>query len=157
MSVGTAIVPLVRDIVLQDPRGRWWRIEVPTRRRERIRGLTGRDRMDARRALLLPRARSIHTFGMRFSISVALLDARFRVIAVRTVGPRRIVLPRRGVRHVLECAAGADLRSGDVLTRGGRPSEFRREGSGSREKGADHERSERITREGSGSRRRRPA
>jgi uncharacterized membrane protein (UPF0127 family) len=109
--------------MMQDPRGGWWRVEVPTRRRERIRGLTGRDRMDAGRALLLPRTRSIHTFGMRFPISVALLDARFRVIAVRTVGPRRIVLPRRGVRHVLECAAGADLRPGDVLTRGGRPSE----------------------------------
>lgn len=116
MSVGTAIVPRVRDIVLQDPRGGWWRVEVPTRWRERMRGLTRRDRMETGRAFLIPRARSIHTFGMRFPVSVALLDARFQVIAVRIVGPRRIVLPRRGVRHVLECMAGADLRPEDVLT-----------------------------------------
>jgi len=115
MSVGAATLPPVRDIVLRDPRGGWWRVEVPTRRRERMRGLTGRDRLGPERAFLLPRARSIHTFGMRFAVSVALLDARFRVIAVRTVRPRRIVLPRRAVRHVLECGAGADLRPGDVL------------------------------------------
>jgi uncharacterized membrane protein (UPF0127 family) len=115
MSVGRASVASVREIVLRDPRGVWWRVEVPTRRRERIRGLIGRNRMDARRALLLPRTRSIHTFGMRFSVSVALLDPGFRVIAARIVRPRRIVLPRRAVRHVLECGAGADLRPGDVL------------------------------------------
>jgi len=119
MSVGTATVTLVRDIVLRDPRGGRWRVEVPTGLRERIRGLTGRNRMDPGRAFLLPWARSIHTFGMRFAISVALLDARFRVIAVRTIGPRRIVLPRRGVRHILEYGAGADLRLGDVLTLSG--------------------------------------
>lgn len=109
--------------MMQDPRGGWWRVEVPTGLRERMRGLIGRDRMDTGRALLLPRTRSIHTFGMRFTVSVALLDARFRVIAVRTVGPRRIVLPRRGVRHVLECGAGADLRPGDVLKLRGGPQE----------------------------------
>jgi uncharacterized membrane protein (UPF0127 family) len=116
MSVGTATVRLVRDIVLRDPRGGRWRVEVPTGLRERMRGLIGRDGMGTGGALLLPRTRSIHTFGMRFTVSVALLDTRFRVIAVRTVGPNRIVLPRRGVRHVLECGAGADLRPGDVLT-----------------------------------------
>jgi len=64
----------VRDIVLRDPRGGWWRVEVPTRRRERIRGLIDRDRLEPGRALLLPHTRSIHTFAMRFTISVALLD-----------------------------------------------------------------------------------
>jgi hypothetical protein len=86
--------------------------------RERMRGLCGRDRMEPEHAFLLHRTRSIHTFGMRFPVSVALLDDQLRVMAVRTVGPRRIVLPRRGVRHVLECRSGGDLRPGDVLSLG---------------------------------------
>jgi hypothetical protein len=44
--------------------------------------------------------------------------ARLRVVVVLTVGPARIVMPRRGVRHVLECGLGADLRPHDVLRLG---------------------------------------
>ena len=43
-------------------------------------------------ALLIPRCRSIHTFGMRFEIDVTFLDERGR--AIRTewhVGPRRFL------------------------------------------------------------------
>jgi uncharacterized membrane protein (UPF0127 family) len=105
----------VKDTVLRDPRGESWLVEVPTGLRERMRGLRGRDRMAPFHGFLLTRTRSIHTFGMRFPLSVALLDARLRVIAVLTVGRRRIVPPRPGVRHVLECGAGADLRPQDVL------------------------------------------
>ncbi len=116
MSVGTAIVLHVREIVLRDPRGMRWRVEVPTRRRERIHGLLGRERLEPGHALLLLGTRSIHTFGVRFPLTVAFLDERFRVIRVRTVRPRRVVLPSHGVRQVLECPTGADIRSGDVLT-----------------------------------------
>jgi uncharacterized membrane protein (UPF0127 family) len=108
----------VREIVLRDPRGRWWRVEVPTGLRERMRGLRGRDRMAPYHAFLIPRARSIHTFGMRFPVSVVLLDARLRVVAVLTVGRAKIVMPHRRVRHVLECGLGADLRPYDVLKLG---------------------------------------
>jgi len=108
----------VRDIVLRDPRGGCWWVEVPTRLRERMRGLRGRDRMEPCHAFLIPRTRSIHTFGMRFPVSVALLDARLRVVAVLTVGRAKIVMPRRGVRHVLECGSGADLRPHDTLRLG---------------------------------------
>ncbi|MGH2650416.1 MAG: DUF192 domain-containing protein [Actinomycetota bacterium] len=108
----------MREIVLRDPRDGWWLVQVPTGLRERMRGLRGRDRMEPCRAFLIPRTRSIHTFGMRFPITVALLDARLRVVAVLTVGPARIVMPRPGVRHVLECGLGADLRPHDVLRLG---------------------------------------
>ncbi len=94
------------EIVLRDPRDGWWLVQVPTDLRERMRGLRGRDRMEPCRAFLIPRTRSIHTFGMRFPITLALLDARLRVVAVLTVGPARIVMPRPGVRHVLECGLG---------------------------------------------------
>ena len=74
--------------------------------------------MEPCHAFLIPRTRSIHTFGMRFPVSVALLDARLRVVAVLTVGRAKIVMPRRGVRHVLECGSGADLRPHDTLRLG---------------------------------------
>src|SRR5881628_1756218 len=99
MSEGTATLRRVREVVLRDPRGGRWRAEVPTHRRERMRGLIDRDRLEYGRALLLPRTRSIHTFGMRFPLTVALLGARFQVIEVRIVCTRRIVLPRRAVHH----------------------------------------------------------
>jgi len=127
MSVALATVARVSEIVLRDPRDGRWRAEVPTGLRERVRGLRGRDRLEPGYAFLIPRTRSIHTFGMRFAVSVALLDARFRVIAVRIVGPRRIVLPRRGVRHVLECGAEADLRPGGRAHAGRNAPQERRE------------------------------
>jgi len=102
-------------MVLRGPRDGWWLVQVPTGLRERMRGLRGRDRLEPSRAFLIPRTRSIHTFGMRFPITVALLDARLCVVAVLTIGPARIIMPRPAVRHVLECGLGADLRPHDVL------------------------------------------
>ena len=46
---------------------------VPSNRRERGRGLLGRDGFEG--AMLISPARSVHTVRMRFSIDVALLDA----------------------------------------------------------------------------------
>ncbi len=106
----------MRRMVLHDPRGGRLDVEVAASRRERTRGLLGRAAVDAGTALLLPGARSVHTFGMRFDIRIALLDRSYRVVAVRDLPPRRIIFPRRGVRHVLECALGVDLHEGDVLS-----------------------------------------
>ena len=64
--------------------------------------------------MLFERARSIHTFGMREAILVAFLDRHHRVLRVETVPPRRVVACLRA-RHVLETAAGTDLRPGDPL------------------------------------------
>ena len=75
-------------------------------RRERMRGLRGRSGLDPKEGLLLERCRSVHTFGMRFAIDVVLLDARARPIGVRRVAPGRLLLPRRGVRQIVEVAAG---------------------------------------------------
>ena len=90
-----------------------WTIDVPTTRRERVRGLRKRAPLTAAHGMFFWRCRSVHTVGMRGPITVALLDASFRVVSVRTMRPRRLLLPRRGVRHILECAAGADVRPGD--------------------------------------------
>ena len=101
--------------LLVEPAGDRLLVEVPTSRRERMRGLLGRADPPPGRGLLLERARSVHTFGMRRTIRVALLDHRFAVLAVRLVRPGRLVLPRPRVRHVLECSATTVLRQGDLL------------------------------------------
>jgi uncharacterized protein len=72
-----------------------------------MRGLIGRMEPASGAALLLPEARTIHTFGMRYAISVAWLASDGRVVDVRRLAPRRVGLRRRRARHVLECAAGA--------------------------------------------------
>ncbi|MFD7132717.1 DUF192 domain-containing protein [Streptomyces sp. NPDC059894] len=87
------------EVVLRVP------LEIATSYRARTRGLLGRDRVEG--ALLLSPAGSVHTFGMRVPIDVAYLDRRLTVIAVRTMPPGRLGLPRPRSRHVVEAAAGA--------------------------------------------------
>ena len=53
-------------------------------------------------ALLLPRCRSVHTFGMRFALDLFWLDARGEIVRVdRGVRPWRIVRCA-GARSVIE-------------------------------------------------------
>jgi hypothetical protein len=68
--------------------------------------------------MLLQRCRSIHTFGMRQTISVAFLDRTMRVIEARRCRPGRIVNARRSdALHTLECAVRWQPRIGDRFTR----------------------------------------
>src|SRR5262245_7059957 len=72
------------------------RVRLATTRRARLVGLALTDRDRAGSGLLIPGCRSIHTFGMRFPIDVAFLDADGSVISRRLrVRPRRIVADRR--------------------------------------------------------------
>ncbi|MGW0314531.1 DUF192 domain-containing protein [Streptomyces flavidovirens] len=80
-------------------------LEIATSTRARTRGLLGRDGIAG--AMLLSPARGVHTFGMRFAIDVAYLDRELRVVAVRTMPPQRLGLPRLRARHLLEAEAGA--------------------------------------------------
>jgi uncharacterized protein len=107
--------PSMREVRLLGPRGQVFRAELPQTRLERVRGWRGRPAVASEDALLLERTRSIHTFGMRLPISVALLDRELVVLSVRPVRPRRLLLPRPRIRHVLECAERVDLRPGDRL------------------------------------------
>jgi uncharacterized membrane protein (UPF0127 family) len=100
--------------IVSDGRARW-RAAVPHTRAERARGLLGRNRLATDEALMLRGTRSIHTFGMRFTISAAWLDARGRVIAVRRVPPGRLPWPRVRAAAVLEFAEGCAPEEGAVL------------------------------------------
>lgn len=88
--------------------------EVPLRiaasYRARTRGLLGVDGVEG--ALLLTPAGSVHTFRMRFTIDVAYLDRKYNVLAVRTMKPGRLGLPRLRARHVVESGAGEMERWG---------------------------------------------
>jgi uncharacterized protein len=74
----------------------------------RFRGLAWKREPPQGWALLFPRCRSVHTFGMRFPIDVVFLDARGRPIDLR-----RGVRPGRIVRH-RQAAAVLEMKAGDA-------------------------------------------
>ncbi len=84
---------------------------------QRARGLLGRDEL--RGAMVFPRTRAVHTFGMRFAIDVAYCDRELVVVDTTTMAPWRLGLPRRRARTLIEAEAGAfdrwGLRTGDRL------------------------------------------
>jgi len=57
--------------------------------------------------LLIPRCRSVHTFGMRFAIDVLFLDAARRPLAVVRAVPRNRVVRDARAAAVLELPARA--------------------------------------------------
>lgn len=66
-------------------------IPVATTFPSRVLGLSHLDRDRAGEGLLIPRCRSVHTFGMRFAIEILFLNDEGRVIDLRReVRPRRI-------------------------------------------------------------------
>ena len=83
-------------------------VEVADSLRTRLRGLLGRDGVDG--ALLISKARSVHTIGMRFPIDVAFCDRELTVLSTTTMPRHRIGAPRLRARFVLEAEAGAFLR-----------------------------------------------
>jgi hypothetical protein len=56
-------------------------------------------------ALLIPRCRSVHTFGMRFDLDIAFLDGEGRVLRFERAVPRNRVLVCRRASAVLEAPA----------------------------------------------------
>ena len=90
-------------------------LPVATTRRSRLLGLARLSAADAGPGLLLPGCRSIHTFGMRFPIDVAFLDARgLELKRCRAVPPRRFLLCRRAraVAELVPPAGGEQAPAG---------------------------------------------
>ncbi len=85
-------------------------LEVAETRRARRRGLLGRDGLDG--ALLLPRARQVHTLGMRFAIDAVHCDRDGVVVRVVRLAPGRLGPFVRRARSVIEAEAGATDRWG---------------------------------------------
>ncbi|BCG01022.1 hypothetical protein PPGU19_055900 [Paraburkholderia sp. PGU19] len=82
-------------------------VEVADRAVERMRGLLGRSRLDADRALWLEPCNAVHTLGMRFPIDVVFIDRRGCVLSIhRNVGRARVLVCWRA-RATLEMCAHA--------------------------------------------------
>jgi len=91
--------------------------EVAESRRDRAKGLLGRDGLEG--ALVLTRCRWVHTVGMRFAIDVAHLDEFGVVVRTTTMHRHRVGMPVWRARTVIEASAGAfgrwGLCVGDVV------------------------------------------
>jgi hypothetical protein len=98
------------------PRGGVVEVPVAVRLAARLLGLAGADPRPGR-GLLIPRCRSVHTFGMRAPIDVVFVapsPGRLLVLAVHAGVPRRRLVRARGSRGdaVLELASGEAERLG---------------------------------------------
>ena len=85
---------------------------------DRLRGLLGQDGLEG--ALLIRKAKSVHTIRMRFPIDVAFCDGSMVVIdVVAPMVPNRVGRPRMRAKCVIEASAGAferwRLQLGDQL------------------------------------------
>jgi hypothetical protein len=91
--------------------------EVTRTRRERGRGLLGRDGYTG--ALIFRPCHQVHTVGMRFAIDVAFCSADDVVLAVRTMKPWRLSPLVWRSAFVIEAESGAferwGLRVGDQV------------------------------------------
>ena len=89
--------------------------ELARTRRERARGLLGRDGVAG--ALVFRKCRQVHTFGMRFDIDVAFCDTDGVVLRASTLPRRRMSPLVWRSAFVIEAEAGAferwGLRVGD--------------------------------------------
>jgi len=84
------------------------RVRVAAGPRARLLGLAHLDRSEVGAGLLIPRCRSVHTFGMRFVLDIVFLDAMGRPLSLRPgVSPRRAVFERRSAA-VLELPSAGD-------------------------------------------------
>jgi hypothetical protein len=82
------------------------KIVIASSPRRRLLGLAFRRHPPDGWALLFPRCRSVHTFGMRFEIDVVFLDSNGRVLRIApAVRPGRLVASRRAAA-VVEVRAG---------------------------------------------------
>ena len=81
-------------------------IVVAETRRARLLGLAFRRAPPDGWALLFPRCRSIHTFGMRFPIDVVFLDLWGWPVDIRRAVPPRRVVRCRHADAVVEMRAG---------------------------------------------------
>jgi uncharacterized protein len=88
-------------------------VHFATTGKERTRGLLGRDEMPEGEALVFPRCRQIHTFGMHFPIDVLFVDKSGRVArAVPDMKPGRLTAWVLRSRTTVELPAGTIVKSG---------------------------------------------
>jgi uncharacterized protein len=81
-------------------------VPVATSLRSRLLGLTLVSLRRAGEGVLIPGCRSVHTFGMRFSLHLVFLDSRMAPISVHGSVPAGCVVGDRRAAAVLELPVG---------------------------------------------------
>jgi hypothetical protein len=82
----------------------------------RLRGMLARPAPKSGEGLLLSPCRSVHMYGMRFSLDVAFLDAKGAVVAsYPSLRPGSRTRWHRDATHALELQAGTLEQSGTVV------------------------------------------
>jgi uncharacterized protein len=89
-------------------------IHIASSWRERLVGLAWRRSLPPGTGLLLPRCRSVHTFGMRFALDLVWLDASGEVVRVDRAVPPRRVRSCRAARSVVELPALGAVGAGEA-------------------------------------------
>ena len=75
---------------------------------QRLIGLLGHASLSIDEAMVFPRCRSIHTWGMRFTIDVIAFDREWRVLCTWSgLAPGRLLPAQPGGWGIVELAAGA--------------------------------------------------
>ncbi len=92
-------------------------VDVAETRAARTRGLLGRTGFGG--AMLFPKTKSVHSFGMQFSLDVAFLDKENTVLRVICLAPNRLTGFHLHSSAVLEAESGAfeawGIEPGDSL------------------------------------------
>jgi uncharacterized membrane protein (UPF0127 family) len=87
-------------------------VELATTRRERRKGLLGRNSLDSQAAIVLVPCAAVHTAFMRFPIDVVFIDRGGRAVRiVHDLQPWRIAASRKA-HSVIELAAGKARQAG---------------------------------------------
>jgi len=76
----------------------------------RLRGLLGREKLDADEGMLFSHTGSVHTYGMKFPIDVVFLDKGLTVLSVHPHVGRSRAVKHRGASWTLELPAGSSHR-----------------------------------------------
>jgi len=83
---------------------------IATTRHDRRRGMKAFP--DASVPLVIDHCHWVHSFGMRFPLDVAYLDATDTIVAIRHLEPNRLGLPVLRASRVIEASPGAFSRWG---------------------------------------------
>ena len=92
------------------------KVRVASTWRARLLGLAGLPGLAPGIALLLPRTRSVHTFGMRFTLDLVWLDPQGAIVRVDEAVPARRVRSCRRAAAVLELESGRRDLNGQLGT-----------------------------------------
>lgn len=96
------------------------KISVTRTWKSRALGLLGTEKLDKNRALLIDPCKSVHTFGMRYSIDIVCLDEAYKVLQIEhSVKPNVFVSPNKKTWAIIELAGGRvkdlSIKVGDSL------------------------------------------